>query len=121
MLYARRRPASNNSRRAKKARPKGRGTPHPPPPQTPPFLETRQATRAEIRALLTPEQRSKYDVSPQSLGGGLPADPANMAMALEQAVGLTSEQKKKATDIFWDDITDQIAALPPDQNLKAFA
>jgi Spy/CpxP family protein refolding chaperone len=84
-------------------------------------MDARQATRAEVRSLLTPEQRSKYDVSPQSLGGGLPADPANMAASLDQVVGLTSEQKKKATDILWDDIMDQIAALPADQNLRGFA
>src|SRR5439155_18060268 len=83
-------------------------------------MEARQATRADLRALLTPEQRKKYDVSPQSLGGGLAADPANLVAFLDQAIPLTAEQRKKATAILWDDITDQMAALPEDKPLPGF-
>jgi hypothetical protein len=80
----------------------------------------RQATRVRVRSVLTPEQRRKYDISPQSLGGGLPTDPANLVMRLDQVATLTADQKTKATQIIWDDLTDQLAALPDDQPLKGF-
>ena len=35
-------------------------------------MEARQTARAEVRAILTPEQLSKYDTTPQSRGGGAP-------------------------------------------------
>jgi RNA polymerase sigma factor (sigma-70 family) len=83
-------------------------------------MEARQAARAEVRAMLTPEQRQKYDVSPQRLGGGLPADPANLVASLDQKVTLTAEQKQKATAIIWDDLMDQMAKLPAEQALPGF-
>ena len=70
--------------------------------------------------MLTPEQRQKYDVSPQRLGGGLPADPANLVVSLDQKVTLTAEQKQKATAIIWDDLMDQMAKLPAEQTLPGF-
>ncbi len=82
--------------------------------------DARQQSRSAIRALLTPEQRKKYDVSPQSLGGGLITDPANIVLRLDQAVALTPEQKKRASDIIWADLRAQMAALPPDETLKGF-
>ncbi len=82
--------------------------------------EARQASRAEVRALLTDDQRSKYDVSPQQLGGGLPANPDNLTLFMDQAIPLTAEQKKQVSAILWDEITDQIAAMPPDKALPGF-
>lgn len=83
-------------------------------------MEARVATRKDVRAALTDEQRRKYDISPQSLGGGLPVDPANMVTRLDQAVKLTPQQKQKAIEILWEDVIDQVAALPADQQLKGF-
>lgn len=83
-------------------------------------VDARVATRKDVRALLSPEQRKKYDISPQSVGGGLPVDPANLVARLDEKVRLTSEQKQKATEVFWDDVIDQVAALPADETLKGF-
>jgi hypothetical protein len=35
-------------------------------------------------------------------------------------VSLTAQQKQKAAEIFWDDIVEQVAALPADQRLQGF-
>ncbi len=80
----------------------------------------RQASRAGVRALLTPEQRKVYDLSPQTLGGGLVANPEFLAARLDQAVHLTGAQQKQAIDIFWNNLREQIAAMPDDQPLKGF-
>jgi RNA polymerase sigma factor (sigma-70 family) len=82
--------------------------------------DIRVATRDAVRAALSEPQRRKYDVSPQSAGGGLAADPAMMVTRLDQTVTLTTEQKQKATEILWDDLIEQVAALPPDQQLRGF-
>jgi Spy/CpxP family protein refolding chaperone len=83
-------------------------------------MDARVESRAQIRALLTPEQRKKFDVSPQSLGGGLPVDPQNLVDRLDQVVSLTADQKAKALQIIWNDLTDQLAATPEGQALKGF-
>jgi RNA polymerase sigma factor (sigma-70 family) len=83
-------------------------------------MEIRQQSRADIRALLTPEQRRKYDIAPQSMGGGLSVDPANLVDRLDKLVALTPEQKKNATEIFWDDVVNQVSAMPADQPLRGF-
>jgi Spy/CpxP family protein refolding chaperone len=83
-------------------------------------MDARQGARAEVRALLTPEQRRKYDVTPQGLGGGMRTNPESLMQRLDQVVTLSADQKKQATAIFWDDIIDQMAALPPEQELPGF-
>ncbi len=83
--------------------------------------DARRATKHDLRELMTPEQRAKYDVSPQSLGGGLPADPAMIVNRLEQTIALTPEQKKRASEIIWDEVTDQLAAIPVTDSLRGFA
>lgn len=82
--------------------------------------DTRIAARAAVRAALTPEQRKKYDVTPQAAGGGLAINPANLVSRLDQLVSLDADQKQKALAIVWDDLIDQIAALPADQQLPGF-
>src|SRR5579862_6856208 len=42
-------------------------------------MPIRQAARAKVRALLTPEQQKIYDQTPQTQGGGQTVNPANMA------------------------------------------
>ena len=83
-------------------------------------MDVRVTTRKDVREVLTDEQRRKYDISPQSAGGGLAVDPAHLVARLDQAVRLTPEQKQKAAEVFWNDIIDQIAALPADEMLKGF-
>jgi Spy/CpxP family protein refolding chaperone len=83
-------------------------------------MDARKGARAEVRALLTPEQRKKYDVSPQTLGGGMRTNPENLAQRLHEIVALTPEQKRQVTAIFMDDIIDQMAALPPEEELPGF-
>lgn len=83
-------------------------------------METRQAARAEVRALLTPEQRKKYDVSPQTLGGGMRTNPEALMQRLDETVALSADQKRMVTAIFLDDIIDQMAALPPEEELPGF-
>ena len=57
--------------------------------------------RADIREVLTPEQRKKYDRAPQTAGGGLTlAKPENKLDRLDQLVALTTEQKGQAIKIF---------------------
>lgn len=80
----------------------------------------RVGTRDQIRALLTPEQRRIYDISPQSVGGGLSIDPASLVARLDETVALTAEQKAKAREIFWADIIDQASALNGEEHLNGF-
>jgi RNA polymerase sigma factor (sigma-70 family) len=82
--------------------------------------EARVASRNDVRSLLTPEQRQKYNVSPQSAGGGLGFNPEALVSRLHQTVNLTPEQQQKATQIFWEDTIDQAAALPADQYLEGY-
>lgn len=83
-------------------------------------MESRQATRALIRATLTPEQRKIYDITPQLRGGGALANPDSMVERLDQVVALTAAQKTQATEILWDDFKAQIAALAPDEAPHGF-
>ncbi len=83
-------------------------------------MDARRTSRREVRDALTAEQQQKYDISPQSLGGGLAVDPASMVSRLDQTVKLTTEQKKKAEEILWDDVMNQMAALPASEQLRGF-
>ncbi len=80
----------------------------------------REQSRAQIRALLTPTQRKKFDLSPQSDGGGLAVNPDVMVARIDKLLTLTADQKVQATAIIWNALTDEIAALPEDQALKGF-
>lgn len=82
--------------------------------------DARLATRKDVRDVLTPDQRRKYDVSPQAVGGGLPVDPASMVARLDESVALSPEQKRQAAEILWADIIEQVAALPEERTLNGF-
>ncbi len=81
-------------------------------------MEIRQAALAEVRALLSPVQRKRYDLTPQGQGGGLTLmTPENEVARLNVAVALTADQKAGAMEIF----TEQIEALmdiPPADRLE---
>jgi hypothetical protein len=82
--------------------------------------DARQKSRQQIRALLTSVQRNKYDLAPQTLGGGLRANPDNMVNSLEQLLGLSPEQKQRAQEILWNELADQLAAVPEGGELPGF-
>ena len=82
--------------------------------------DARLASRTQIRAVLTPEQRKKYDISPQTLGGGSVVNPESFVDRLHQAIPLNAEQKTEALQIIWHEHIDQVAATPPDQAPKGF-
>lgn len=61
----------------------------------------RNQMRRDIREVLTPEQRIKYDRAPQISGGGLTlALPENKVIRLDQLVRLNADQKTQALKIF---------------------
>jgi hypothetical protein len=68
--------------------------------------------RTDIRDVLTPEQRKKYERTPQTNGGGLTvARPENKLERLDQLVALTAEQKTQAMRIFNTEF-EALLALP---------
>src|SRR5262249_33252400 len=56
--------------------------------------------RKEIRAVLTPQQRNRYDLAPERVGGGAEQDFAFELKQLDQLVHLTREQFEKAKKTF---------------------
>ncbi len=62
-------------------------------------MPIRQAARAQVRALLTPEQQRIYDQTPQTQGGGQTVNPANMAARMDKVVTLTDDQVAKVAQI----------------------
>lgn len=83
-------------------------------------MEARAKSRAEIRALLTPQQRTIYDIAPQTSGGGVMFSPENLVARIDQVVTLTEDQKRQATEIIWNEFLDQLAAAPPENPPKGF-
>lgn len=72
----------------------------------------RKKMRADIREVLTPAQRIKYDRAPQINGGGLTqALPENRVIRLDQLVRLNADQKAQALKIFNTEL-EAILALP---------
>jgi hypothetical protein len=80
----------------------------------------RKTARQQLRALLTPQQRNKYDLAPQAMGGGLRSNPDNILDRLDQLVKLTPEQKQRARQILWNELADQLAAVPEGGELQGF-
>lgn len=79
----------------------------------------RQATRAGIRALLTPEQLRKYDRTPQLEGGGLSLpQPKDKVARLEHQVGaLSAAQRNVALDIYTEEF-ESLLALPDQERFE---
>jgi hypothetical protein len=76
-------------------------------------MEIRQASREQIRALLTPEQQQKYDRTPQVRGGGLTLPtPENKTARLDETVHLTATQKPVVLQIYQEEF-ESLIALPP--------
>jgi hypothetical protein len=67
-------------------------------------MEARQASRARVRALLSPPQQKIYDRAPQLKGGGLniPTPEARLNQ-LDRDVGLSEAQKKVALEVFQEE------------------
>ena len=63
-------------------------------------MNIRVNARAQIRALLTPEQQEIYDTTPQRLGGGSMRDYAAATSRLDAVVTLTDDQIAKIGAIF---------------------
>ena len=82
--------------------------------------EARDRSRQQIRALLSPAQRTKFDLAPQTLGGGLRSNPDNIADRFDRVVGLSPEQKVLARQILWDEYANQLAAVPEGEDTKPF-
>lgn len=82
--------------------------------------DARQKSRQQIRSLLTPAQRNKFDLAPQSLGGGLRVNPDFMVERLEQLLTLSADQKQRAREILWNELADQLAAVPEGSELPGF-
>ncbi len=78
----------------------------------------RQATKAQIRALLTPEQQQKYDATPQSKGGGQKVNPMNLATRLDAVVTLTDDQIGQVAAIFTQESADLQPLTPEEQPTK---
>ena len=76
------------------------------------------AAREEIRAILTVEQRWRYDRTPQNEGGGLTmVSPETKVTRLDALVGLTPAQKLSAAKIFADEL-DALLAIPKEERLQ---
>jgi hypothetical protein len=81
-------------------------------------MAIRQGTRAQVRALLTPEQQAKYDATPQINGGGQKVNPANLAERLDLVVNLSDEQTRQVAAIFMQESTDLQPLTPTEQPTK---
>ena len=75
-------------------------------------MPIRQAARAQIRAILTPDQQKIYDITPQSEGGGATVNAANRTSDLDRSVTLTDAQVMQVAAIYQKQV-EALAALPP--------
>jgi RNA polymerase sigma factor (sigma-70 family) len=76
-------------------------------------MPIRQNARAQIRALLTPEQQQIYDAAPQRLGGGSMQDTAAVAARIDKVVALTDDQVAPVAAIYQQE-ADALRALSVD-------
>jgi hypothetical protein len=80
--------------------------------------QVRPRMRAEIRALLTPEQLRKYDRTPQPQGGDLTLQtPENKTARLDALLALSPQQKAQAMEILSREL-DDLLALPEADRLQ---
>lgn len=79
-------------------------------------METRQRSRAEIRAILTVDQRKVYDRTNTGRGGGLTIpEPQTKVERLDKEVGLTPAQKQTALAVFSEEFESLLALNPQDR------
>jgi hypothetical protein len=81
-------------------------------------FELRQASRQQVRAVLTPEQQRKYEITPTGRGGGQTFYPENRMASLDREVGLTPQQKKVALEVFTEEAESLRALEPDDRPIK---
>jgi hypothetical protein len=75
-------------------------------------FQLRQASRQQVRALLTPDQQKKYEITPTNRGGGQTINPNNRVASLDREVTLTPAQKTVALEIFTEE-AESLRALDP--------
>ncbi|MFT3781650.1 MAG: hypothetical protein QM790_06490 [Nibricoccus sp.] len=78
----------------------------------------RSTARAEVRALLMPEQQKKYDHISQIRGGGQTQNSSNRVAQLDAQVGLTEAQKKLAAEIYDEEYEELLAFAPEERPVK---
>ena len=81
-------------------------------------FEIYQAAIGRVRAVLTPAQQKKYDVTPTHLEGGQIYYPESEVTALDRQVGLTEAQKVVAREIFQEQAEALLALSPEDRPVK---
>jgi Spy/CpxP family protein refolding chaperone len=83
-------------------------------------MDVRQDTRAQIRAILTPEQQQIYNTTPVRLGGGSLLDPAAIESRIDKVVTLTDDQIAPVAAIYQKAI-DTFRALSADDRANGEA
>ena len=78
----------------------------------------RQAARAKIRDLLTPEQKQIYDSTPQNQGGGQRMNPTNMTERLDRTVMLTDAQIAQVATIYTQESRAMSSLTPEERTVK---
>lgn len=78
-------------------------------------MSIRQKTRADIRALLTPEQQTIYDTAPQRLGGGAMQDAAAVTARVDKVVAFTEAQIPAISALYQQQVADLQALSPADR------
>jgi hypothetical protein len=80
-----------------------------------PFFKVFEAAQTEIRGLLSADQVKIYDRTPQMQGGGLTLpEPSFKVKELDSTVGLTSDQKAVALEIYTEEY-ESLRALSPEE------
>jgi hypothetical protein len=80
-----------------------------------PFFKIFEAAQKEIRALLTADQVKVYDRTPQRQGGGLTIiEPQFKVKDLDNTVGLASDQKAVALEIYTEEY-ESLRLLSPEE------
>ncbi|MEO5958037.1 MAG: hypothetical protein ABIZ49_11275, partial [Opitutaceae bacterium] len=82
-------------------------------------MDSRQASRARVRAALTPAQQKIYDRAPQMSGGGLTIPTAENRLArLDESVTLTAAQKKVALLVYEEEFESLVSLSPAERPEK---
>lgn len=90
------------------------------PLPSPSSATIRQRARDQIRALLTPEQRAKFNLVPERLGGGLTGkSPWEQLERLDKLVHLTPAQKQPVLNEFIDRTENLMENQGPEKTARA--